>query len=580
MIIFNTMYKSILFTFVLVFAFNGYSQNNKEKNKNQSKRQIFYFDPINKSKIESQGYFYVDELGETTERQGKWTFFNEEGVIVEERNYHRNKLDGEVKTYYGKNRVKNIGYFDNDLQDSLYVAFHVNGDTSEVGYYHQGDPTGFWRYFYRDGALKLVEEVVDSISYAWEFYAADTLHTQTLKNGNGEIAEYYTNGRLKSWYNYKDGLRHGVFEEASVHGYYLMKGSFVENKPDGKWEYYYYTGDIEKITHYKAGSLDGNYIYYFDNGEVNVKGQFEAGQKTGEWTWYTNSGVIDMQGNFKNDLQHGAWIYNYPSGKLSYRAKYKEGKKDDKWTYYYKNGKKFKVGHFENDLKNGNWTTWYENGKVLMEGDYKNDLEVGTWKNYWENGQLKNQSDFSKGKLNGEWLSFYSNGTPLSKGSYDMGQKSGEWTEYFKNGQPSDITNYKVLEEKSKTKYGPMKNRVNRKSEKHGQSITYSQKDFSKTQEGKYKKGVKHGKWTTYHKGGLLPAVITNYKNGELHGKMQTFEFRGNQIISEVNYKKGLKDGKAKIFDKTGKVVKEMEYKNGIQIIEGTKSGSSFSPGR
>src|SRR5690554_6363625 len=118
MIIFNTMYKSILFTFVLVFAFNGYSQNNKEKNKNQSKRQIFYFDPINKSKIESQGYFYVDELGETTERQGKWTCFNEEGVIVEERNYHTNKLDGEVKTHYGKNRVKNSGYFEYELQES------------------------------------------------------------------------------------------------------------------------------------------------------------------------------------------------------------------------------------------------------------------------------------------------------------------------------------------------------------------------------------------------------------------------------------------------------------------------------
>ena len=61
---------------------------------------------------------------------------------------------------------------------------------------------------------------------------------------------------------------------------------------------------------------------------------------------------------------------------------------------------------------------------------------------------------------------------------------------------------------------------------------------------------------------------------------MQTFEFRGNQIISEVSYKNGLKHGKAKVFDKTGKVVKEMNYKDGIQIIEGTKSGSSFTPGK
>src|SRR5690554_6978515 len=115
------------------------------------------------------------------------------------------------------------------------------------------------------------------------------------------MADYYTNGRLKSWYNYKEGLRHDNFEEASFHCYYLMKGSFVMDQTDGKREYYYYTGDLEKITHYKDGKLDGEYIYYFDNGEVNVKGRFEAGQKSGEWTWFTNSGVVDMKGNFKND---------------------------------------------------------------------------------------------------------------------------------------------------------------------------------------------------------------------------------------------------------------------------------------
>src|SRR5690554_2985044 len=137
----NAMYKNILFVFFLVLTFHGYSQNKKDNN--LSKRQLFYYDPINKTKIESQGYYYVDELGETTERHGKWTFFNEKGEIAEERNYNRNKLHGEVKSYFGKNRLKNIGYFNNDLQDSLYVAFHVSGDTSEVGYITKVIQLGF-----------------------------------------------------------------------------------------------------------------------------------------------------------------------------------------------------------------------------------------------------------------------------------------------------------------------------------------------------------------------------------------------------------------------------------------------------
>src|SRR5690554_8046345 len=138
---FCNMYKYILFFFFLTLTFYGFGQGKKDKN--LSKRQIFYYDPINKTKIESQGYYYVDELGETTERHGKWTFFNEEGIVVEERHYNRNKLDGEVKTYYGKNRIKNVGYFNNDIQDSLYVAFHVTGDTSEVGYITKVIQLGF-----------------------------------------------------------------------------------------------------------------------------------------------------------------------------------------------------------------------------------------------------------------------------------------------------------------------------------------------------------------------------------------------------------------------------------------------------
>ena len=570
------MYKTILLSLFLLLFFNGNSQTRKELN--LSKRQSFYYNPATRTQIESHGYYYSDDLGETTERHGKWSFFNREGILVEERKYDRNKLNGEVIKYYGKEKIRSIGYFNQDQQDSVFIDFSLTGDTTQIGYFNLGEPTGEWRYFYTDGTLKMIEEIIQDTSYVWAFYGADTSHTQSITDGNGSMATYFGNGLLESWYNYKDGLRHGVFEEASVNGYYLMKGSFLENKPEGEWEYYYYTGDLEKITHYENGKLDGLYIYYFDNGEINVEGEFVEGEKTGEWSWYTNSGVIDMEGTFQNGLQNGVWIYNFPSGELSYSANYKAGKKDGKWTYNYRNGKKFKVGHFENDLKNGSWTTWYEDGTLLMEGDYKDDLEEGTWKNYWENGQLKNQSDFKKGKLNGEWLSFYSDGRPLSNGNYDLGQKSDEWITYFRNGMPKDVENFKVVEKKSKVNYGPIKDRVILISIHHGESIEYSQKDYTKTQEGKYKNDEKHGTWTVYHPGGVLPAVISNYKNGELHGKVKNYEFRGNRIISEAEYKNGVKDGKVKIYNENGKVVKEQKFKNGVQVIEGSKSGPSFAP--
>ena len=100
------MIRNILFVFFLSLIFTGYSQKNKDLN--LSKRQSFYYDPINKLKIESQGYYYVDELGATTDRHGKWTFYNENGELVEERHYNRNKLNGEVKTFYGEKQPKDM----------------------------------------------------------------------------------------------------------------------------------------------------------------------------------------------------------------------------------------------------------------------------------------------------------------------------------------------------------------------------------------------------------------------------------------------------------------------------------------
>lgn len=572
------MQKTVFFLVVFLFSLSMNAQ--QSKGKNLSKKQFFYFDPGTKTKVESTGYYYVDELGETTERHGQWTYFNLNGDKVEERQFNRNKLHGAVTTYYSGNRVKNMGFFKNNVQDSIYVSFSTLGDTLESGTYKLGEPIGFWRYFYSDGALKSIEEIKDGVSYIWEFYAADSLHSHIVKNGNGEMVDYYGNGLLKSWYNYKDGLKHGDFEEASVYGYYTLKGAFKNNKPEGKWEYYFISGDLEKVAHYKEGLLDGSYINYYDNEQIRVQGEYQAGMKVGKWTWFTNTGVVDMEGNFKNGLQHGSWIYNYPDGKVSYRAKFKDGKKDGKWSYYYSMGKKFKEGNFKDDKKDGPWKTWYESGTLLMEGDYKDDKEEGEWKNYWENGRLKNHSTFKDGQLDGEWTSFYDNGTPLLKGKYSAGYKTGEWMAFFANGQVSDIDTYKVMIKKNKVDKGSLKGRSSKVSALHGKSVTYSQKDFKKIEEGKYKNDKKTGKWITYHPGGLLPAVIANYKDGKLNGKMETYEFLGNKMITSAEYKDGVKHGKTLIYDKNGKVKREMKFENGEQVIEGTKGDTKFSPKR
>ena len=257
------MYKSILFISFLIVSFSNYAQEVKKEN--LSKMVHNYYD-FNHVQVESAGKYYVDELGETNEKHGKWTYYDRLGEVAEIRNYYRDMLHGEVVAYFPNGQKQQEGYFYLDRQDSLYTEWYETGKIKVEGEYDMNEPVGKWKYYYIDGRLKSVEEVRGDDNYVWEFYLPDSLHTQIIKEGNGELVTYYTTGSVKEWYNYKNGLKDGNFEELSIYGYPTLKGSFKEGLKDGKWQYFYYNGDKEKISHYEAGVLNGDYKHYFQNG--------------------------------------------------------------------------------------------------------------------------------------------------------------------------------------------------------------------------------------------------------------------------------------------------------------------------
>lgn len=547
------------------------------KKENLSKKVTLYWD-YNKTQVQAIGYYYKDSLDETTEKHGKWLYFTRLGDLEEERNYYKDLLHGKAIFYYAENKPKQEGYFYLNRQDSIYREWHENGKLSVEGNYKMDVPIGIWKYYYFDGREKALEETKAGVNYVWSFWLSDKDHTQTVVDGNGEMTTYYNTGRVKEWYNYKNGLKNGPFEEFSIYGYTALTGAFKDGEKDSTWNFYYYTGDLEKTTNYKNGQLDGIYRYYYDNGKVNVEGQYKSGKKDGTWTWYTNQGNKDMEGPFTNDLQHGQWTYWYPTGEISYTAHFKEGKRSGQWTYLYKNGVKFKEGGFENDEKNGIWKTWYENGNLLMEGKYLAGKEEGEWNNYWEDGILKNKTTFKAGGMHGDWISYYPTGKLKLTGQYKNNFKVGKWSNYYENGRPKDEVTYKVFKEKSKVDYGIMKKRVRLESREHGHAVYYSDKDFKKTEEGDFKNGKKDGQWIAYYPGGRVPAVTSNYKLGELNGVMKNFDRRGN-LLQEMEYKDGLKHGKFLIYDKKGKVIVEKTFEFGMEVIRDQKNTpGSFSP--
>ena len=138
--------------------------------------------------------------------------------------------------------------------------------------------------------------------------------------------------------------------------------------------------------------------------------------------------------------------------------------------------------------------------------------------------------------MHGAWKSFSPTGHPKLTGHYKQNFKSGEWLEYYENGQPKELITFKVADVKSKMEYGYMKNHTVKESIKNGHSISYSKKDFKKTEEGNYKNGHKDGEWFDYYPGGKMIAVFTTYKNGELNGPMRQYDRSGKISSKEIKY--------------------------------------------
>ena len=97
------------------------------------------------------------------------------------------------------------------------------------------------------------------------------------EKNNGILKEYYDNGNLKLYYNFKNGKKDGIQK---------------------KW---YENNQLEMIYHYSTGKLDGVQKKWHKNGSLK-----------GEWF-------------YKNDKLHGIIKEWYLNGNLKFSKKYDEG---------------------------------------------------------------------------------------------------------------------------------------------------------------------------------------------------------------------------------------------------------------
>lgn len=96
-------------------------------------------------------------------------------------------------------------------------------------------------------------------------------------------------------------------------------------------------GELEKkgTIYYSEGKpYTGGCFGKHDNGQIGLKGKIVEGKKEGKWTWWYSSGQKKRESEFTNNRKHGLTVYWYENGVKAKEIIYREGKNIDQKLWY------------------------------------------------------------------------------------------------------------------------------------------------------------------------------------------------------------------------------------------------------
>lgn len=135
---------------------------------------------------------------------------------------------------------------------------------------------------------------------------------------NSTKKDFYTNGNLKSVYNFSDGILDGAYEIYYESGKLQEKGGFFNGwKVDTIFKYY------------KSGELSELNVFISKSNMKVIK--------------YDSLGNIFSEGNIKNNDSVGWWNYFYPNGNLRFKKEFWKTKNENIVNQYVRFNEKSEI---------------------------------------------------------------------------------------------------------------------------------------------------------------------------------------------------------------------------------------------
>jgi antitoxin component YwqK of YwqJK toxin-antitoxin module len=193
------------------------------------------------------------------------------------------------------------------------------------------------------------------------------------------------------------------------------KGQFVNDKPVGKFTYYYASNDVRSIVIHDKNSNRSEAFFYHDNETLMAHGIFIGQKKDSVWTNYLPTGHISFKETYSNGELNGLKTTYYgpdvakKGQKIVLRkALYKEGRLNGKFTEYFPYGTLKAKGIYKDGKYEGVIIKNHPNGKPMLKERWKSREKHGWWITYDKSGKEIGRAYFLHGdRMEGKKLDEY-----------------------------------------------------------------------------------------------------------------------------------------------------------------------------
>lgn len=329
--------------------------------------------------------------------------------------YKKGRKHGVWERFYPTGAVMIQANYVNGLPSGTWKRFDINGTEVAQFSFAAGVPTGHWSSKLVTGAkgMDLIFEnglLIQGILYHPDGKPA-LLVEQQITGGDTLLyrSVYYPNHRIKSYEEFKNGIKHGS------HIIYYANGARKE-------ELIYQEGKLHEVESLR--SL---------NGQPLQKGNLTAG--TGELNGYYPNGMLFYKKNYLNGELHDTTLF-FSGGKPIFKGSYNHGKAVGTHTFADEDySVEVILRHSEGEAP---LAIRYLSAAVqeVEKGPLKDGVRTGTWIRTNPYGVPVRKAEFVNGLMQGNYQEFSPSGNDLKiEGSYVCGAKTGVWRSYNAMGK-------------------------------------------------------------------------------------------------------------------------------------------------